>query len=78
MRHRPNAVGFERAPIGLARYPGNTPPRIAVLALESEGCTRGVIRAWNEQGMAVLKPKGGPDDPRSSPTTRERIPSGTG
>jgi transposase len=63
VRHGQNAIEFKRAQIVLASYQGNTPPRIAVIALASEDYIRGVIRAFNEHGMAMLKPKWGPGRP---------------
>jgi transposase len=63
VRHGQNAIEFKRAQIVLASYQGNTPPRIAVIALASEDYIRGVIRAFNEHGMAVLKPKWGTGRP---------------
>jgi transposase len=63
VRHGQNAIEFKRAQIVLASYQGNTPPRIAIIALASEDYIRGVIRAFNEHGMAMLKPKWGPGRP---------------
>ncbi len=63
LRHGQDAIEFKRAQIILASYQGNTPPRIAVIALMSEDYIRGVIRAFNEHGMAMLKPKWGPGRP---------------
>ncbi len=36
VRHGQNAIEFKRAQIILASYQGNTPPRIAIIALASE------------------------------------------
>ena len=63
VRHGQNAIEFKRAQIILASYQGNTPPRIAIIALASEDYIRGVIRAFNEHGMAMLRPKWGPGRP---------------
>ncbi len=63
VRHGQNAIEFKRAQIILASYQGNTPPRIALIALASEDYIRGVIRAFNEHGMAMLRPQWGPGRP---------------
>ena len=63
IRHGQNAIEFKRAQIVLASYQGNTPPRIAIIALASEDDIRGVMRAFNEHGMAMLRPKWGPGRP---------------
>lgn len=63
LRHSQDAIEFKRAQIILASYQGNTPPRIAVIALMSEDYIRGVIRSFNEHGMAMLKPRWGPGRP---------------
>ena len=63
VRHGQNAIEFKRAQIILASYQGNTPPRIAIIALASEDYIRGVIRAFNEHGMAMLRPQWGPGRP---------------
>lgn len=67
VRHGQDAIEFKRAQIVLASYQGNTPPRIAVIALASEDYIRGVIRAFNERGRVDLP---------SSTTTR--IPKNRG
>lgn len=71
-REGQNVIEFHRAQSVLARYRGNTPPRIAVITLASEDAVRGVIRAFNEHGMAMLQREWDPDDPPSSPTTNAR------
>ena len=63
LRHGQNAIEFKRAQIVLASYQGFTPPKIAVIALMSEDYIRGVIRAFNEHGMAMLQPRWGPGRP---------------
>jgi transposase len=63
VRQGQDAIEFQRAQIVLASAPGNTPPRISIIALMSEDYIRGGIRAFNEHGMAMLKPKGGPGRP---------------
>jgi transposase len=63
VRHGQDAIEFKRAQIVLASAQGNTPPRISIIALMSEDYIRGVIRAFNEHGMAMLKPKWGPGRP---------------
>ncbi len=63
VRHGQNAIEFKRTQIILASYQGNTPPRIALIALASEDYIRGVIRAFNEHGMAMLRPQWGPGRP---------------
>ncbi|MCI4327843.1 MAG: hypothetical protein L3K16_09515 [Thermoplasmata archaeon] len=66
VRHVHDAIEFKRAHIVLATYQGNTPLQIAVIALMSEGYFRGVMRAFNEYGMAMLKPKWRPERPPKS------------
>ena len=63
VRHGQNAIEFKRTQIILASYQGNTPPRIALIALAREDYIRGVIRAFNEHGMALLRPQWGPGRP---------------
>jgi transposase len=47
----------------LASAQGFSPPKISQIALMSEDYIRELIRAFNEHGMAMLKPKWGPGRP---------------
>jgi hypothetical protein len=59
VRHGRDPIEFKRAHLVLASAQGNTPPRVSIIALMSEDYIRRVICAFNEHGMAMLKPKWG-------------------
>jgi hypothetical protein len=63
VRHGQDAIELKRAQIVLAGAQGNTPPRIEIIALKSEDYIRGVVRAFHEHGIAMLRPKWGPGRP---------------
>jgi transposase len=63
VRHGQDAIEFKRAQVILASAQGFTPPKIALVALMSEDYIRELIRAFNESGLAMLKPKWGPGRP---------------
>jgi transposase len=63
VRHGQDAIEFKRAQVILASAQGASPPKISVITLTSEDYIRELIHAFNEHGMAVLKPKWGPGRP---------------
>ena len=63
VRHGQEAIEVKRAQVILASAQGFSPPKISQIALMSEDYIRELIRAFNEHGMAMLKPKWGPGRP---------------
>jgi transposase len=63
VRHGQDAIEFKRAQVILASAQGHSPPKISIITLTSEDYIRELIHAFNEHGMAVLKPKWGPGRP---------------
>jgi len=63
VRHHQSAIEVKRAQVILASAQGFTPPKIALVALMSEDYVRTLIKAFNEEGFAMLQPRWGPGRP---------------
>lgn len=63
VRHGKDRIEAKRAQVVMASAQGFTAPVISQIALMDEDYVRDIIHAFNQHGMAVLKPKWGPGRP---------------
>ncbi len=63
VRHGREPIEVKRAQVVLASAQGFTAPNIALIAGMSEDYVRDLIKAFNENGMTMLKPHWGPGRP---------------
>jgi transposase len=74
IRHGREPIEVKRAQVILASAQGASPPKISIIALMSEDYIRSLIHAFNQHGMAMLKPKWGPGrPPRFTEADRKKL-----